>query len=94
MDDPGRDEEAGSGARGQRQRSSLPSILFILLLLLLLTSHNGEEYLARHQYQNALQTLTDRVGNYTTWMNGTASNFSLVRLFVIILMVKLTPRAA
>ncbi|KAF5353145.1 hypothetical protein D9758_008759 [Tetrapyrgos nigripes] len=87
MDEPDRDEEAqigttpananGGAVRPQRPRSSLPSILFILLMLLLLTSHNGEEYLARHQYQDALQMLTEHLGNYTAWRNGTESNFSL-----------------
>ncbi|THV01301.1 hypothetical protein K435DRAFT_963633 [Dendrothele bispora CBS 962.96] len=76
MDDQGRDGETVV-AQGPRQRSSLPSILFILLMLLLLTSHNGEEYLARHQYQEALETLTDRLGNFTAWRNGTTSNFTL-----------------
>ncbi|KAF8074721.1 hypothetical protein FPV67DRAFT_1665468 [Lyophyllum atratum] len=76
--DPLRDEEAGlPGGRGARQRSSIPSILFISFMLFMLTSHNGDEFLARHQYQDALQSLTYQLSNYTAWMNGTSSEFSV-----------------
>ncbi|KAK1222123.1 hypothetical protein PQX77_015051 [Marasmius sp. AFHP31] len=46
---------------------------------MLLTSHNSEEFLARHQYQEALQRLTYQLGNYTSWMNGTTSDFNITR---------------
>ncbi|KAG6907134.1 hypothetical protein DXG01_010353 [Tephrocybe rancida] len=80
MDDPTRDEEAGlpGGGGAARQRSSIPSFLFISFMLFMLTSHNGDEFLARHQYQDALRSLTYQLGNYTAWMNGTSAEFSIV----------------
>jgi hypothetical protein len=80
MDDPTRDDDGLPGGRGQRQRSSIPSFLFISLMLFMLTSHNGDEFLARHQYQDALRSLTYQLSNYTAWMNGTSTNFSVVRI--------------
>ncbi|KAE9406295.1 hypothetical protein BT96DRAFT_963603 [Gymnopus androsaceus JB14] len=77
MENPPREPESGILGRPPPQRGPLPSILFIMIMLLLLTSHNGEEFLARHQYQEALQKLTYQTSNYTAWLNGNASNFSL-----------------
>ncbi|KAJ3730007.1 hypothetical protein DFJ43DRAFT_1132880 [Lentinula guzmanii] len=77
MDNPAREEESGLFGRPPQQRGPLPSILFIMLMLLLFTSHNGEEYLARHQYQEALQKLTYQKSNFTAWMDGTSTNFTL-----------------
>lgn len=83
MDANARDEEAGPPLNPPDQRplnrSSLPSFLFISFMLFMLTSHNGDEFLARHQYQDALQELTYQHSNFTAWMNGTESNFTLVR---------------
>ena len=81
MDPPnGRDEEAALPAnpRPQTSRSSVPSFLFISFILFMLTSHSGDEFLARHQYQDALQSLTYQLSNYTSWMNGNSSNFTMV----------------
>ena len=78
MEDPGREEDTGLAGGRPRQRSSIPSFLFISLMLFLLTSHNGDEFLARHQYQDALRSLEYRLSNYTAWMNGTSSNFTVV----------------
>ncbi|KAG5654198.1 hypothetical protein H0H81_006231 [Sphagnurus paluster] len=76
--DPARDEEAGlPGDRVASQRSSIPSFLFISFMLFMLTNHNGDEFLARHQYQDALRSLTYQRSNYTAWMNGTSSEFSV-----------------
>ncbi|KAF8159628.1 hypothetical protein B0H34DRAFT_704239 [Crassisporium funariophilum] len=79
MDTTARDEEAGlpGNTRAQRPRSSVPSFLFISFMLFMLTSHNGDEFLARHQYQDALQSLTYQLSNYTAWLNGTDSNFTV-----------------
>ncbi|KDR80565.1 hypothetical protein GALMADRAFT_61277 [Galerina marginata CBS 339.88] len=79
MDANARDEEAGlpENTRPQRPRSSVPTLLFISFMLFILTSHNGDEFLARHQYQDALRSLSYQLSNYTSWMNGTASNFTL-----------------
>lgn len=81
MDATSRDEEAGdaqNARQGPRQRASVPSFLFISFILFMLTSHNGDEFLARHQHQEALEGLTWQHGNYTAWRNGTESNFTLV----------------
>ncbi|CAK5274038.1 unnamed protein product [Mycena citricolor] len=77
---PTREDQEPEAANGQR-RNSVPHFIFISFMLFLLTNHNGDEFLAKHQYQDALQTLEHQVhsflGNYSAWMNGTASNFSL-----------------
>ena len=80
MDSIARDEEAGlpGNARAQRPRSSVPSFLFISFMLFMLTSHNGDEFLARHQYQDAVLSLTYQLSNYTSWLSGNVSNFSVV----------------
>ncbi|CAK5274040.1 unnamed protein product [Mycena citricolor] len=73
---PTREDQEPEAANGQR-RNSVPHFIFISFMLFLLTNHNGDEFLAKHQYQDALQTLEHQLGNYSAWMNGTASNFSL-----------------
>lgn len=80
MNTNSRDEEAVSpgNPRPQTSRSSVPSFLFISFILFMLTSHSGDEFLARHQYQDALQSLTHQLSNYTAWMNGNSSNFTMV----------------
>ncbi|KAJ3847287.1 hypothetical protein EV368DRAFT_51477 [Lentinula lateritia] len=85
MDNPTREEESGLFGRTPQQRGPLPSILFVMLMLLLFTSHNGEEFLARHQYQEALRKLTYQKSNFTAWMNGEPANFSLVKQNVSVL---------
>uniref|UniRef100_A0A0W0EYZ4 RING-type E3 ubiquitin transferase n=1 Tax=Moniliophthora roreri TaxID=221103 RepID=A0A0W0EYZ4_MONRR len=77
--DASRNGQAGSNDDADQRRSSIPSLLIALVMLFLLTSHNSEEFLARHQYQEALHRLMDQYSNYTAWMNGTSSNFSLTR---------------
>ncbi|KAF9005970.1 hypothetical protein BDQ17DRAFT_1423692 [Cyathus striatus] len=76
METPRTDAEVG-GNRPQRPRSSVPSFLFISFMLFMLTSHNGDEFLARHQYQDALHSLEYQLSNYTTWANGHPSNFTV-----------------
>ena len=82
MDDTGRDEE-GVRVAAQQQRSSIPSFLFAMVILFILTNHNGEEFLARHQYQDGLRSLSWQLANFTAWMNGTSSNFTLVSVCFI-----------
>ncbi|KAG6374644.1 hypothetical protein JVT61DRAFT_4009 [Boletus reticuloceps] len=59
------------------QRSSIPSFLFIIFMLFMLTNHSGDEYLARSQYQDQLQVMNDQLSNYTAWLNGESSNFTM-----------------
>lgn len=89
MDNPPETDTEG-GANPQRTRNPIPHFLFISFMLFLLTNHNGDEFLARHQYQDALRTLTHQarlfarycidfdsctqLSNYTAWMNGTKSD--------------------
>jgi len=73
-----RDETTGTANDRTRPRGSVSSFLLISLILFLLSSHNGEEFLARHHYQDAMNSLENQLSNYTAWMNGTVSNFSLV----------------
>ena len=60
------------------RRSSIPGLIFFGLVLFMLTSHNGDELLARHQYQSSVQSLGYELANYTAWKNGTESNFTMV----------------
>jgi hypothetical protein len=95
MDNAPRDEEAGdtqNARQGPRQRASVPSFLLISFILFMLTSHNGDEFLARHQHQDALEGLTWQLGNYTAWRNGTGSNFTLVSPYLKIYITPLMLR--
>nr|GAT55742.1 predicted protein [Mycena chlorophos] len=74
MDQP-RDEEDGPPIPA---RNPIPHFLFISFLLFLLTNHNGDEFLARHQYMDSLRTISYQLSNFTAWLNGTIeTNFTL-----------------
>ncbi|KAF9453591.1 hypothetical protein P691DRAFT_658228 [Macrolepiota fuliginosa MF-IS2] len=76
-----RDEETGTVPNDRnRPRSSVSSFLLISFILFLLTSHNGDEFLARHHYQDAVTSLENQLSNYTAWLNGTTSNFTMPEL--------------
>ncbi|KAH7341622.1 hypothetical protein B0J17DRAFT_647309 [Rhizoctonia solani] len=55
-------------------RSSITSILLISIVLFLLS---GDDPAVQVQQEDALRTLEYQQGNYTAWLNGTASNFTL-----------------
>jgi hypothetical protein len=78
-----RDEESGAAATAdelqRRQRGSLPSFLFITFLFFMLTNRNEEGVVGRSQYEDAVRALGYQLSNYSAWLNGTATNFSLVR---------------
>ncbi|KAF9219800.1 hypothetical protein BS17DRAFT_788799 [Gyrodon lividus] len=61
----------------QQQRSSIPSTLFIIFMLFMFTNHSGDEFLARNHYQDALQSMNYQLSNFTAWMNGETSNFTM-----------------
>ncbi|KAF4593156.1 hypothetical protein EYR38_008868 [Pleurotus pulmonarius] len=76
-DDIPRNDDNGTLNGRERQRGSVPSFLFISFVLFMLTNHSGDEFLARHQYQDALRSLSYQLSNFTAWRNGTESDFSL-----------------
>ncbi|KAI6152440.1 hypothetical protein BKA82DRAFT_4111317 [Pisolithus tinctorius] len=60
-----------------QQRSSIPSFVLIIFMLFLLTNHSGDEFLARNHHYDALHFLTYQLSNFTSWMNGSDTNFSM-----------------
>jgi hypothetical protein len=81
MDSPQPREDENTNttpAPPQGPRSSVPSFLFMTFLLFMLTNHSGDEFLARSRYQDAMQSLQYQLSNFTAWINGTSSNFTLV----------------
>lgn len=65
----------------RRPRSVLPSLMFISFVLFMVTNNQSEEVVARNQYVDALQGLSEQIGNYSTWLNGTVpDSFSLVSI--------------
>ncbi|KEP50684.1 putative RING finger protein [Rhizoctonia solani 123E] len=55
-------------------RSSITSLLLISIVLFLLS---GDDPAVQVQQEDALRTLEYQQSNYTSWLNGTASNFTL-----------------
>jgi transmembrane E3 ubiquitin-protein ligase len=76
--EPAAPPQAAAEPDVRRQRGSIPSFLFITFLLFMLTHHSSDEFVARNQYQAALDNLTYQTSNFTAWLNGTDSNFTLV----------------
>ncbi|KAI6149308.1 hypothetical protein BKA82DRAFT_4127849 [Pisolithus tinctorius] len=76
-----RDDEAENVQTAMRpqlqQRSSIPSFVLIIFMLFLLTNHSGDEFLARNHHYDALHSLTYQLSNFTNWMNGSDTNFSM-----------------
>ncbi|KAF9244652.1 hypothetical protein BU15DRAFT_41826 [Melanogaster broomeanus] len=61
----------------QQQRSSIPSFLFIVFMIFMFTNHNGDEFRARSHYQDTLQSMNHQLSNFTAWLNGESSNFTM-----------------
>ncbi|KAF7308805.1 RING-type domain-containing protein [Mycena kentingensis (nom. inval.)] len=72
---PHGDSDDEPGERTSR-RIPVPHFLFLSFLLYTLT-HNGDEFIARARYQDALHHLSSQLGNYSAWLNGTESNFTM-----------------
>ncbi|KAI6010786.1 hypothetical protein F5J12DRAFT_904922 [Pisolithus orientalis] len=76
-----RDDEAENVQTAMRpqlqQRSSIPSFVLIIFMLFLLMNHSGDEFLARNHHYDALRSLTYQLSNFTNWMNGSDTNFSM-----------------
>jgi len=63
---------------GQRNgRGSVPTFLFISFVLFMLTNNRGEEIDARYQYMKALDSLNGQVADFSAWLHGSPSNFTL-----------------
>ena len=45
----------------------------------MLTNRNEEDGVARSQYEDTIRAFGYQLSNYSAWLNGTASNFTLVR---------------
>lgn len=76
-----RDVERGTVADDQmprRQRSTLPSFFFISFVLFMLTNNQNEELAARSQYLDSLTMLNHQLSNFSAWLNGSESNYTLV----------------
>ncbi|KAF9644702.1 hypothetical protein BDM02DRAFT_3190363 [Thelephora ganbajun] len=75
------DSESGSAATTdelqRRQRGSLPSFLFVSFLLFMFTNRNEEDVVVRTQYEDAIHALGYQLSNYSAWLNGTTTNFTL-----------------
>lgn len=70
----------GNDPHPRRQRSSIPSFLFISFVLFMLTNNHGEETALRYEYMTAIESLKYQLGNYSRWLNGTDSNFTFVSM--------------
>ncbi|KAF8507963.1 hypothetical protein BU17DRAFT_57057, partial [Hysterangium stoloniferum] len=60
-------------------RSSISSMLFLIFMLFLMTGGGNEDnsITSKNQHKDALQSLKYQKSNYTAWLNGTESNFSM-----------------
>ncbi|KAH9829949.1 uncharacterized protein C8Q71DRAFT_717557 [Rhodofomes roseus] len=58
-------------------RSSVPTFLIISFVLFMLTNNRGEELDARYQYMKALDSLNGQVADFSAWLHGSPSNFTL-----------------
>ena len=61
-------------------RGSVPTFLFISFVLFMLTNNRGEEIDARYRYMKALDSLNGQVADFSAWLHGSPTNFSLVRI--------------
>jgi multimeric flavodoxin WrbA len=55
-------------------------------MLYILTNHSGDEFLARNHYQDTLQSLNYQLSNFTAWLNGTETNFTMVRAQLLLVL--------
>ncbi|KAM5544439.1 hypothetical protein V8D89_002099 [Ganoderma adspersum] len=73
-----RDLENGTDTPVRQQRSSVPSLLFLSFVLFMLMNGKGDDFAStRDLYVNGLQSLNWQLGNFSAWLNGTETNFTL-----------------
>lgn len=82
-----RDVESNTGRDGdtppepqqqRRQRSSIPSFIFISFALYMLTSSHGDESAIRDRYIDGVNSLNEQLSNYTAWRNGSETNYTML----------------
>ncbi|KZT68761.1 hypothetical protein DAEQUDRAFT_765968 [Daedalea quercina L-15889] len=72
-----RPEDSPTPSAPRSGRSSVPTFLFISFVLFMLTNNRGEEIDARYRYMKALDLLNGQVADFSAWLHGSPSNFSL-----------------
>lgn len=72
--DGGRDLEC---ARRESRTGLLPLFLLVGFLLFVFTNRDGD--VARNQYEDIIRDFDHQLSNYSAWLNGTATDFTLVR---------------
>lgn len=73
------DESLNADRPPLRRRGSISSFILASFIIFMLMNNRGDEILVRNRYMEALASSTYQLSNYSAWLNGTASNFSLVR---------------
>ena len=63
-----------------RRRGPISSFILASFIMFMLMNNRGDEMLIRNRYEDALESSTHQLSNYSAWLNGTASNFTLVRI--------------
>jgi transmembrane E3 ubiquitin-protein ligase len=58
--------------------SSVPSFLFISFVLWMIMNNQGDEVPTKTSWQDTLAAVHANIQSYSAWLNGTASNFSMV----------------
>ena len=67
------------GTPARQQRSSVPSLLFLTFVLFMLMNGKRQDLAStRDLYVNGLQSINWQLGNFSAWLNGTESNFTLI----------------
>ena len=59
-------------------RGNTWSFVFLLIWLFMLTNGGGDDLLVRSQYRETLRVLKQQRGNFSAWLWGEESNFTLV----------------
>lgn len=68
------------GLPPQRQPSTVPSFLFISFVLWMIMHNQADDLTIKNHWMDALSAMHRNIENYSAWLNGTASNFTLVSI--------------
>lgn len=58
--------------------SSVPSFLFVSFVLWMIMNNQADDMTARVTWEENLANIHYNIQNYSAWLNGTESNFSMV----------------